>query len=360
MRTTLLAMALAVAIVAVAGAAPVTLEFSGVISAGKPADVGKSFTGYVTYEVDNIESVYIQPSGPGTVAGFGLSLSGCQQYINEVCTSDQGTGTPVVTDYRVEWEGPTFTPWDYSLEFNDQSQRLNLFDVPPGQINETWSVSRNQNRNDVVGDVNGASTRVQLLRQFVLSVSSRNNALVPGPVDDFEQQFFTDKATGLFFGGSNIVVRSQRTVETCSAPNACMVAQDPVNYEFGGYITVARFRTPVMPISIDIRPTGRSTVNVLNLAKDRGLDVAIKGSAVFDVSQVDPGTVTFGPGEAAPVGYLHRDYDSDGFVDAVFSFTLSETGIACGDTSAMLTARTYGPQVATVQGADGFATKGCP
>jgi hypothetical protein len=109
-------------------------------------------------------------------------------------------------------------------------------------------------------------------------------------------------------------------------------------------------------VTVDIKPC-KKTKNIIDLKKDKILRVAIVGDATFDALQVDPETVKFGPNAASPVRYKGKDYNRDGFSDLILTFNLDETGIACRDTEASLTAHTYeGVQVA---GTDFFKTVGC-
>lgn len=66
----------------------------------------------------------------------------------------------------------------------------------------------------------------------------------------------------------------------------------------------------------------------------------------FDVTQIDPATLSLGPGGAANIALnpLYGDYDSDGNTDAAFAFTTSATGIACDDTEVTLTGETFSGQ----------------
>jgi len=110
-------------------------------------------------------------------------------------------------------------------------------------------------------------------------------------------------------------------------------------------------------IDIDIRPFSRRNIVV---PWSRGLiPVAIVGSADFDAVQVDLASVEFGPEGATPFRRLiwFRDVNRDGFNDLVVMFRVRETGIACGDTEASLTGRTYSAQL--FQGTDSLRTTFC-
>jgi hypothetical protein len=71
------------------------------------------------------------------------------------------------------------------------------------------------------------------------------------------------------------------------------------------------------------------------------LPVALLGSPTFSVSLVDLATVKFGrmhalDSGAAPIRYASEDVNHDGFVDLVFHFKTSETGLLPTDTEACL------------------------
>lgn len=109
---------------------------------------------------------------------------------------------------------------------------------------------------------------------------------------------------------------------------------------------------------IDVRPGNPK--NVVNLRSSGQLPVAILGSATLDVTLVDPATVRFGPA-SAPAAFDPstdlRDADGDGVTDLVLRFRIPETGIACRDTTAVLTGKTrLGQEFEVV---DAIATEGC-
>ena len=110
-------------------------------------------------------------------------------------------------------------------------------------------------------------------------------------------------------------------------------------------------------VTIDIKPA--SSGNRINPRSNGKIRVAILTSDSFDATEVDPTTVRFGRTgtEAAPVHFDLKDVDRDGNTDIVLRFMTRQTGIACGDTSASLSGRTFGGQV--ISGSDSIRTVGC-
>jgi predicted ribosomally synthesized peptide with SipW-like signal peptide len=60
----------------------------------------------------------------------------------------------------------------------------------------------------------------------------------------------------------------------------------------------------------------------------------------FDATYIDPGTVLFGRGKAAPVRFEITDVNNDLRRDMVFTFRTEDTGICSGDTEVELTGST--------------------
>ncbi len=94
-------------------------------------------------------------------------------------------------------------------------------------------------------------------------------------------------------------------------------------------------------IDIDIKP-GDDT-NTINPASRGRIAVAILGSDVFDVLDVDVATLAFGPAGGAPAdnpGSELIDVNDDGLTDLVSYYHTEESGIAFGDMQACVTGET--------------------
>ena len=85
----------------------------------------------------------------------------------------------------------------------------------------------------------------------------------------------------------------------------------------------------------DIKPG--SFPNAINPTTQGVIPVAILGSDVFDVSDIDPTTLVFGPGDAVLAhrkGPHYEDVNLDGFMDLIAHFRTEDSGIALGDETA--------------------------
>lgn len=136
----------------------------------------------------------------------------------------------------------------------------------------------------------------------------------------------------------------------------CLCAGVSVNGPDGLAITLIR-DIGAIDVDIDIKPG--SFPNAVNPGNNGVIPVAILTTDTFDATTVDPTTVRFGPAEAT---MAHKqahieDVDYDGDLDLLLHFRTQETGIACGDTSALLIGETYGGDA--IEGTDSIVTPGC-
>jgi len=117
-----------------------------------------------------------------------------------------------------------------------------------------------------------------------------------------------------------------------------------------------------IPVKIDIKPG--SFPNTVNPKVQGVIPVAIlttKASdnfATFDATTVDPTTVRFGSKEALVVQYARKDVDGDGDPDLILQFRTQQTGIICGNTSAILKGATFSKEA--IKGTDSIRTVDCP
>jgi len=112
---------------------------------------------------------------------------------------------------------------------------------------------------------------------------------------------------------------------------------------------------PPLELEVDIEP-GRD-VNRINLRGQGVIRVAILGTETFDVADVDPSTLTFGPGEAQPLRPVDgrmTDVNGDEVDDLVLRFRARDAGIAPGDTEACIQGELF--DATPVEGCDEIAT----
>jgi Right handed beta helix region len=129
-------------------------------------------------------------------------------------------------------------------------------------------------------------------------------------------------------------------------PGACLQADQLGLLRIGICdIGAVEFRGPML-VSVDVRP--RSEANRINPNSIRNINVAIFSVNGFDATTIDSSTVRFGATgtEAVPINVALRDVDGDGDRDMVVRFQIQDTGIKCGDTSAILTGQiSNGPSI---------------
>ena len=116
-------------------------------------------------------------------------------------------------------------------------------------------------------------------------------------------------------------------------------------------------------VVIDIKP-GRFP-NRINPKSKRKIAVVIPttdatdNANTFDATTVNPFTVRFGATgtEAVMVREILTDVDDDGDTDLILRFKIQDTGLECGDTSAILSGATYDGK--SIQGTDSIKTARC-
>ena len=114
-------------------------------------------------------------------------------------------------------------------------------------------------------------------------------------------------------------------------------------------------------VPIDIMPNTDGNNLNLRAGQGAGIDIAILSVGEFfeAPNEIDPLTLKFGPREANIWGSAQvRDVDGDGDDDLTVKFLIQQTGIACGDTHASLTGRTFDSQ--SISGSDAINTFNCP
>ncbi len=163
-----------------------------------------------------------------------------------------------------------------------------------------------------------------------------------------------------------VTIQADQTIRY--SPNYSFFGEDTFEYrltDVNGDSAVAKVTVGVYFVSgqvpIDVMPNDAGNNINLRSGPGSGFELAILSvGEYFDaVTQVDPLTLKFGPRAANIWGDGRaRDVDGDGDDDLVVKFLTEQTGIACGDTSASLTGRTY--EYGYVNGTDAVNTFNCP
>lgn len=96
----------------------------------------------------------------------------------------------------------------------------------------------------------------------------------------------------------------------------------------------------IQVVGIDVLPG--DTANAVYPNQSGKLPVAVLGSAEFDATQVNPASLKFGVGQAAPVSApVIANVDGQFGPDTTVKFAVEDSGIACDDTEVSLSGETY-------------------
>jgi hypothetical protein len=140
-----------------------------------------------------------------------------------------------------------------------------------------------------------------------------------------------------------------------------VVGADGVLGGHGG-TTYSRFRPflvtmePVTSIDIDVQPD--DAANEVDLENSTRVFVAVLTTSETDASDIKPGTLRLGTGNAAiKGGAALLDVDGDADQDMQVKFDIAEAGIVCEDTNIELTGETWSGDL--IMGVDAISPVGC-
>jgi hypothetical protein len=126
---------------------------------------------------------------------------------------------------------------------------------------------------------------------------------------------------------------------------------------------------PDAALSVDVDIIPRDSDNEIDLGSRGPIPVAVLGSDSFDVADVDPATLGFGPNRIPPATQRDasvpslphpsnpKDVNDDGYPDLVAWFYLQDSGIICGDDAAELVGEKH--DGGSFSGSDVIVTTGC-
>jgi len=154
-----------------------------------------------------------------------------------------------------------------------------------------------------------------------------------GPVAPVTTYTLPLGVTGIDYEGGELIATNLTSIFDLGAPPFGVVGatMGTSGLELEDITLTAELR-----VDIDIKPG--SFPNSINVASKGVIPVAIVGSAVLDVTQIDYDTVCFAGDCTEAHETVHfEDVNGDGYLDAVLHFETQETNIAAGDTEACLT-----------------------
>lgn len=111
------------------------------------------------------------------------------------------------------------------------------------------------------------------------------------------------------------------------------------------YFDYFNFYMMAFEVDIDIKPG--SDPNSINLNSQGTVPVAILGTDIFDVTNIDPGTVTLAGASIAMRGKSNKllastdDVNGDGYTDLIIHIETEDLGLDEGSTEAVLQGETY-------------------
>jgi len=154
-----------------------------------------------------------------------------------------------------------------------------------------------------------------------------------GPVAPVTTYTLPLGVTGIDYEGGELIATNLTSIFDLGAPPFGVVG---ATMGTSGLALEDITLTAELQVDIDIKPG--SFPNSINVTSKGVIPVAILGSALLDVTQIDYDTVCFAGDctEAHETVHL-EDVNGDGYLDAVLHFETQETNIAAGDTEACLT-----------------------
>ena len=242
----LIALTLALTEVCTVSATPFTIYFQGVSTRYSSLTTGDdetkrglSFSGWATFDIANAE--HSQQGGPLGQWGYADAATqrGCQTITNNICTSDWGSGTPVVTAYLLSvpfGPNPDYQAIPDSYGVGDSSTRQNFRYYPAGRPPDgydEYNVLRSQEQNVYNGDVGGTSTLDQISRELMLQISADNNTLLSA-VDDLNA---APNLVAAPTGQVSFSFRNSNGTSNCVYGVSCTLIYTPDSFSLYGSIT---------------------------------------------------------------------------------------------------------------------------